>query len=81
MLKRVTDADMEPSGEVAVGALISLRVEKESHDEGPVDASLSSPRVEKNVTRAPEETMSRKVKDLQNGRLGHCSQQPALGLL
>ena len=65
---------MEPSGEVAAGSLISLRVEKESHDEGPVVASLISPRVEKDVTRAPEEYISRKVWDLRNGRLGHCSQ-------
>ena len=54
-LKRVSDADMEPSGEVAAGSLISLRVEKESLDEGPVVASLISPRVEKDVTRAPED--------------------------
>ena len=66
---------------MAAGSLISLRVEKESHDEGPVVASLISPRVEKDVTRAPEENTLGRYRTCRTEGLDTAHNKLALGLL
>ena len=52
--QQVTDVGVKPAGGAPTGPLTSPRIERRPRDEGPVDASLTSPRIEKDAAGAPE---------------------------
>ncbi len=64
------DAVVKPSGEASAGSQTRRKhkrdAERESQDEGSVDASLTSSQGKKDVARVPEQTIILEGTELQN---------------